>query len=91
MTKIPDLIQISYKQHGDTGLLCAFSDDLRGLIVFGRTPAQLYEKIPAACEELVGAISGKAVCYKWAEEDTGKDVSGFMDMSSDLGQLVSCH
>ena len=80
-------VRISYKQHSDTGLLCAFSDDLKGLIVFGRTPSQLYEKIPAACSDLVHAISGERRCYAWAS-DSNNASDKFVDPKADLGDLV---
>lgn len=80
-------IRISYKQHGDTGLLCAFSDDLKGLIVFGRTPSQLYEKIPVVCADLVQAITGEAHAYRWAGDESER-ASGFAVPKSDLGDLI---
>ncbi|MEO0690438.1 MAG: hypothetical protein AAFY51_09090 [Pseudomonadota bacterium] len=87
MSNTFDKIKISYQQHGDTGLLCAFSDDLKGLIVFGRTPSQLYEKIPAACADLVEAISGERPNYRWADEGRAES-GGFTEPRASLGDLV---
>lgn len=58
MTSAPHTIRISYQRHRDTGLLCAFSDDLKGLLVFGRTPEQLQSKIPPICNALVHELFG---------------------------------
>lgn len=87
MEKTYDKIRISYEQHADTGLLCAFSDDLKGLIVFGRTLSQLYEKLPAACADLVEAMSGDPVNYRWAGNDDSRS-RGFNEPKADLGELI---
>ena len=44
----PEQIHIIYRQHKKTGLLAAISPDLDGLIVFGRTPEHLCQKLPIA-------------------------------------------
>lgn len=88
MSRTFDKIKISYRAHDETGLLCAYSDDLKGLVVFGRTRSQLYEKIPAACADLVEAISGDRPCYEWVRDEP--QTSGFADPKSDLGDLVYC-
>jgi hypothetical protein len=82
-------ISISYKQHRDTGLLCAFSEDLRGLTVFARTPAQLCDKTLRACEDLVEAITGERPCYQW-ENDAEEVGDAFMRPQEKLGELVPC-
>lgn len=84
-----DRIRISYMQHRETGLLCAFSDDLRGLEVFGRTPAQLMEKTLRACEDLVEAQTGERHCFRW-EGDVDAPASEYVSPKPELGELVPC-
>ncbi|MDY7097495.1 MAG: hypothetical protein SXU28_05100 [Pseudomonadota bacterium] len=87
MTNTFEKIRISYQQHSETGLLCAFSDDLKGLVVFGRTPTQLYEKIPDACADLVEAISGERYDFRWTDESQSER-GGFAEPKASLGDLV---
>lgn len=90
MALAPQTIRITYQQHRDTGLLCAFSDDLKGLIVFGRTPRQLQEKIPPICDALIQEQFGEDCSYVWAEEEGNAEETvapGFV-LPDNLGTLV---
>lgn len=91
----PEQINIIYRQHKTTGLLAAISPDLDGLIVFGRTPEHLCQKLPLAVTELVKAQTGQDLAYDWAKEDDGEDDGGkmalppgFISVSEELGRLV---
>jgi hypothetical protein len=88
MTAAPRTIRINYQKHRDTGLLCAFSDDLKGLLVFGRTEEQLREKILPICDALVLAQFGLDCSYHWADHEEEEGVApGFVPPAS-LGTLI---
>jgi predicted RNase H-like HicB family nuclease len=48
-------IRITLAKHDDTGLLAATSDDLHGLVVFGKTVEEIERKLPIAIKELLEA------------------------------------
>jgi hypothetical protein len=49
-------IRITLRRHDETGLLAAMSEDLVGLVVFGRTPEEIATKLPIAVRELLEAL-----------------------------------
>ena len=49
-------IRITLRKHDISPLLAATSDDLNGLIVFGRTWQEIEEKLPIAIRELFEAM-----------------------------------
>lgn len=49
------VIKIQVVRHHDTGLLMAFSPDLKGLLVPGRSEKDLEQKLPAAIREILEA------------------------------------
>jgi hypothetical protein len=59
------------------------------LLVFGRTPEQLYVKIPPVCDAMILERFGKECGYHWAEDDDDSDVvaPGFVQPDK-LGTLV---
>lgn len=84
----PQTIRITYQRHQDTGLLCAFSDDLKGLLVFGRTPEQLHQKIPPICDALILEQFGHDCSYHWSNDDDDEAIApGFINQDR-LGTLV---
>jgi hypothetical protein len=89
MDSAPQTIRITYQRHRETGLLCAFSNDLKGLLVFGRTEEQLQEKIPPICDALVREQFGQDCSYHWTSEDEEDEgvAPGFVPPDS-LGTLV---
>ncbi|GGE44332.1 hypothetical protein GCM10011367_18830 [Marinicauda pacifica] len=46
-------INLTLRRHHDTGLLAAMSDELPGLLVFGRTVDVLIEELPPMIEVLM--------------------------------------
>lgn len=50
------IIHIQRHIHQPTGLLAAYSDDLKGLLVFGKSNQELDTKIPGAIRELLEAM-----------------------------------
>lgn len=52
------VIHVHVLKHQDTGLLMAVSDDLPGLIVHGRSEAELETRIPNAIRDLLEASGG---------------------------------
>jgi predicted RNase H-like HicB family nuclease len=63
-----------------TGLLVAFSEDLKGLMVPGRTPDEIKERLPIAIRELLEAM-GKRVVSVDAVQDTDDLPSEFVHAS----------
>ncbi len=64
-------IHVTTLRHSTTGLLMAISDDLKGLLVPGRSQEDIREKLPAAIKELLeaeGFVVGKV---ETTEEDNG--------------------
>lgn len=84
----PEQVNIVYRQHKETGLLCAYSADLDGLMVFGRTPDQLCAKLPLVVTELVKARTGERIEYHWSKDDREDEIApGYV--SEELGRLVA--
>jgi hypothetical protein len=48
-------IRIGLAKHDDRGLLAATSEDLHGLVVFGKTVEEIERKLPTAIRELLEA------------------------------------
>lgn len=48
-------IKIRTLRHATTNLLAAVSDEMKGLLVHGRTPEELYERIPVAIKAMLNA------------------------------------
>lgn len=61
---IPDTIEIRYEHH-KSGVMCAVSDDLPGLMVFGRSLEKLQDDVLAVASELVRKKFGADVSYHW--------------------------
>lgn len=70
-------IRVKLKQHGPSGLLMAYSDDMKGLLVPGDTEQQILERIPVAIRELLEA-QGHTVVDVSAERDLGSAPSEFV-------------
>lgn len=85
----PQTIRITYQRHRETGLFCAFSDDLKGLLVFGRSLEELGNKIPSICDALIQEQFGEDCSYRWAAEDQDEEAlaPGYVAADS-LGTLV---
>ena len=62
-------IRIMILQHRKTDLLLAVSDDLRGLMVPGRSEEDLFAKIPAAIQELLEAEGISVISVDPVRED----------------------
>jgi hypothetical protein len=54
-------IRITLRKHDTTPLLAATSDDLHGLIVFGRTWQEIAEELPVAIRELFEAMGYEVI------------------------------
>jgi hypothetical protein len=50
------IIRITLRKHDTSPLLAATSDDLQGLIVFGRTWQEIEKKLPNAVRALLEAM-----------------------------------
>jgi hypothetical protein len=50
-------IRIRFAKHDDTVLLAATSEDLHGLVVFGKTVEEIERKLPTAIRELHRGLS----------------------------------
>ena len=61
MLEVNREISVSFVRHSKTGLIVATSDDLPGLIVHGRTFAELDKAIPFAIKSLLEADSQATV------------------------------
>lgn len=49
------IVRVKVRKHKDTDLRVAYSDDLKGLLVPGRSVEELEEKLPAAITEILEA------------------------------------
>ena len=56
--------------HKKTGLLMAYSDDLPGLLVPGRTEEELEERIPGAIEEILQAQGFRVISITTEREES---------------------
>jgi hypothetical protein len=61
MTKTKS-ITIQFRTHKNGSLMVAYSDDLRGLLVHGRSAAEIEAKLPDAVKEILTA-QGMEVIY----------------------------
>lgn len=72
--------------HKNTDLMVAFSDDLKGLFVSGRSEDDLREKIPKAIQELFEAEGIKVISVSAEHDDESLPSSfkspGFMARAS---------
>ncbi|HZG47850.1 MAG TPA: hypothetical protein VEZ41_16515 [Allosphingosinicella sp.] len=73
---VPDVINIRYARHG-SGLWCAFSDDLPGLMVMGPDFEQVQEDLLTVASELIEERTGEKVSYRW---NSDKPESGFVSV-----------
>ena len=69
-------IRITLRKHDTSPLLAATSDDLNGLIVFGRTQQEIADKLPIAIRELLEAM-GYQVASVTAAPDERASRAGF--------------
>jgi hypothetical protein len=63
----PDTFEIKYQRHDQTGLVAGFSDDLKGLLVTGRSLEELHEEIPRVAAALIEARFGQKVKVFWVD------------------------
>jgi hypothetical protein len=63
----PHIITLSYQRHSETGLMAAFSKDLKGLLATGRSFEELHEELPALIVDLVRRRFGVEVRVEWDE------------------------
>lgn len=64
---VPHSIRLSYQRHSETGLLAAFSEDLKGLLVTARTFEEIHDELPAVIADLVKQRFGVDVRVEWAD------------------------
>lgn len=65
----PRSILVRYQRHQKTGLLAAYSEDLKGLLVTARSFDELNEELPVVIEDLIQKRFGAEVHFKWREEE----------------------
>ena len=70
------LITIEIIRHAKTGLYIAYSDDMKGLFVHGRTTAELNDRIPIAIKDILEASGQKVASVTPVDED-GIEALGF--------------
>jgi hypothetical protein len=63
------MIRLSYQRHSETGLLAAFSHDLKGLLAMGRTFEELHEELPHLIVDLVKERYGADVRVEWEDDE----------------------
>jgi hypothetical protein len=64
-------IEIKVLTHRDTGMLAAYSPDLKGLLVMGRSEEDIARDLPGAVREILEA-QGKQVVTVEATKKTGE-------------------
>jgi hypothetical protein len=80
-------IRIERRIHRPTGLISAFSDDLKGLLVFGDTDSEIDKKLPGAIKEMLEAM-GRNVVSVTAEDPPGWSNMSRKDMQVRLAEAV---
>jgi hypothetical protein len=83
--EVPDEITVRYVRHTGTGLLCAISEDLPGLSVFGRSVDEIRDEVVIISAALVKERYGVDVAYEWREEDLPE---GFVPLDN-AGTLIT--
>lgn len=68
MNKTVD-IRFEFVIHKSTGLLAAFSRDLEGLLVHGRTEDEIRERTPAAIRSILEAQGNEVISINEVDED----------------------
>ena len=61
---IPETIEVKYEHH-KTGVFCALSEDLPGLMVFGTSIEGVQDDVLAVAAALVRERFGEEVSYVW--------------------------
>jgi hypothetical protein len=69
-------IEIKVLEYRETGLLAAYSPDLKGLLVNARTERELSQKLPAAITELLEAQGNKVIDVQTAKK-TDEELGDF--------------
>lgn len=73
-------ITIKVIGHKTSGLLVAYSDELHGLVIHGRTIEELKEKSPAAVREILEAM-GETVAGVEVRANDGPHLENFVPPS----------
>lgn len=81
-------ISVSFDWHSKTGLIVATSSDLPGLIVHGRTHADLDRAIPDAIKALLEAQLNATVIVEKSDDSVNGGPLGGGGTSSDTVQFV---
>jgi hypothetical protein len=71
MKKAPHIIHIAYTPETASGMVCAYSDDLRGFRVYGKSDEELQREVPIVASAMVREIFGVDCDYHWSEVDQG--------------------
>jgi hypothetical protein len=61
-------IRVHFVENRSTGLLVALSDDLKGLMVAGRSAAQIESELPDAIREMLEAGGGEVISVTTAQD-----------------------
>jgi hypothetical protein len=62
-------IRIDSRYHRGGSLIVAFSDDLKGLLVYGRTPEEIEARLPEAIREILVAQGMEVGTIEVGRED----------------------
>jgi len=67
MKEAPNTIRVSYEEVGSHGIVCAYSNDLEGFRVHGKSLEELHEDAPAVATALVRELYGVECAYQWRD------------------------
>jgi hypothetical protein len=67
MKEAPSTIRVSYEEIGSHGIVCAYSDDLEGFRIHGKSLDELHTDAPIVATALAREIYGGECSYQWRE------------------------
>jgi hypothetical protein len=67
MAEAPNIIRVSYEETGSNGIVCAYSDDLVGFRIHGKSYDELHEDAPVVASALVRELYGVDCNYHWRQ------------------------
>lgn len=65
MREAPASIKVSYEPVGTSGLICAYSSNLRGFRIHGKSLDELHYEAPIVASALVRELFGVECNYRW--------------------------
>jgi hypothetical protein len=71
MSEAPSTIRVSYEEIGSNGIVCAYSHDLKGFRIHGKSYDELHRRAPIVATELARELYAADCSYHWRDGGVG--------------------